>query len=359
MNQDMINSNSEHGTEKSDSSKDYGFIKNKIKHHFTDEELENNSLVGLIDIRTKRYFDNRQREQDIKRLDIPGLQEARAEKSKYYEDRSNSTWQQRLEYMWTPDEYSNFSPELQFVYEATMGSFIIAGLYGSWQESSKIYRIFLEQNKYTMFQHPREAQRALQDRVVLAMVQGGWKAGWRLGLLTGVMTSVCQSLSVIRNSINPLDYAAGGAAAGAVYRLNMGPRGMIGAGVGGAACGLTGGILISILQFVSGETVEERWRKEFKLIEEKKRVREEAISKKDVRGQEIAQEQQERKRIVAPVEDNDTPYSHEEEDWVRTIVIKIRGVFEQLGIIRYTNDSLMTSDSESVDKPNEDKTSNS
>ena len=48
-------------------------------------------------------------------------------------------------------------------------------------------------------QHPREAQRALQDRVVLAMLQGGWRAGWRLGLLTLIFTSTCQSLTVVRS----------------------------------------------------------------------------------------------------------------------------------------------------------------
>lgn len=68
----MINSNSDTTTENSDSSKDHGFIKNKIKKHFTDEELENNSIFGLLDIRTKRYLDQRQIEQDTKRLDVPG-----------------------------------------------------------------------------------------------------------------------------------------------------------------------------------------------------------------------------------------------------------------------------------------------
>ena len=42
---------------------------------------------------------------------------------------------------------------------------------------------------------------------------------------------------------------------------------MIGAGAAGAVCGLSGGLIISLLQLLSGETVEERWRKEFKLIE--------------------------------------------------------------------------------------------
>ena len=64
--------------------------------------------------------------------------------------------------------------------------------------------------------------------------------GWRFGLVTGVFLSVTKSLSVIRNSINPLDYAAGGLAMGAVYRFNMGPRGMVGAGMAGAIYGLRG-----------------------------------------------------------------------------------------------------------------------
>ena len=54
--------------------------------------------------------------------------------------------------MWRPDEYGNLSPELQFVWETSFGSFLVAALFGSYTESAKIYRIFLEQNKYTMFQ---------------------------------------------------------------------------------------------------------------------------------------------------------------------------------------------------------------
>ena len=89
-------------------------------------------------------------------------------------------------------------------------------------------------------------------------------------------------------------------------------------------------------------------------------MREEAVAKKDVRGQEIAHEKQERARVVVPEED--TPYSLEKEDWVRTFVIKMWGVFEQLGIIRYTNDTITFSDNDSdevVNNPSEEKASKS
>ena len=95
--------------------------------------------------------------------------------------------------------------------------------------------------------------------------------GWRFGLVTGVFLSVAQSLTVIRNSINTLDYAAGGLAMGAVYRLNMGPRGMA-----GAIYGLGSGLIVSWIQLVSGESVEDRWNREFITIEQKKHVKEAA-----------------------------------------------------------------------------------
>merc|ERR550532_2401834 len=141
-----------------------------------------------------------------------------------------------------------YSPELEFVKQGTQLGVLLGLCYGSYSESAKVYRIFLEQNKYTMFQHPREAQRALQDRVVLAMMQGGWKFGWRFSLVSATFLSVTQSLTVIRNSINPLDYAAGGLAMGVVYRFNMGPRGMVGAGMAGGIYGLGTGLIVSWIQ---------------------------------------------------------------------------------------------------------------
>jgi hypothetical protein len=37
--------------------------------------------------------------------------------------------------------------------------------------------------------------------------------------------SVSQSMTALRNYINPLDHALAGAAMGAVYRAHMGPKG--------------------------------------------------------------------------------------------------------------------------------------
>ena len=51
---------------------------------------------------------------------------------------------------------------------------------------------------------------------------------------------------------------------GACYRLTAGPRAAIGAAAAGCGLGFVGGVATTLMQWASGETVEERWRREFK-----------------------------------------------------------------------------------------------
>ena len=298
-----------------------------------DKEEVSKSGINLTELPSqidKWLFENSEGSKKPSTYDIPGLEQKKEEKSSYYSDRSNSSWQERLSYMWQTDEYGHYSPELQFVKEGTLLSFLAGAAFGAWQESAKIHRIFLEQNKYTMFQHPREAQRALQDRIVLAMLQGGWRAGWRMGVLTFTMTSVCQSLTVIRNYINPIDYGIGGAAMGAVYRFNMGPRGMIGAGFGGGILGLGAGVVVWSAQALTGESVAERWQREFENMEEQKRLKEEILANKEIRKDLIEEAEMRKQRIIQPEEE--TPYTLAKEDQTRSFIMKISEWLQYLGV---------------------------
>jgi len=246
----------------------------------------------------------------------------------YYNDRTDTTWRERLAFMWELDEHGMFGPELRFVKEATEITFLGGLCFGAYHESAKVYRIFLDQNKYTMFQHPREAQRALQERIVLAILQGGWRVGWRMAVLSFTFTSVVQSMTVIRNYINPLDYALGGGVMGAVYKFHMGPRGMIGAGAGGALFGLQAGIITWCVQKLSGETVAERWAREYGLVKAKKDIEIAKVENKDPR-REIVIEESNKEVITSGVIDTE-----EEEDWVRNITVQVTEWMEKIGIIR-------------------------
>ena len=151
-----------------------------------------------------------------------------------------------------------------------------------------------------------------------------------MGVLTFTMTSVCQSLTVLRNYINPLDYGLGGAAMGAVYRFNMGPRGMLGAGIGGGVLGLGAGIVVWTAQTISGESVAERWQREFQTMEETKRVKEVALANKETRKELIEEEEIKQRKIILPEED--TQYTLGKEDRVRAFIMKISEWLEYLGV---------------------------
>jgi len=250
------------------------------------------------------------------------------ELEKYYSDRSESTWRERLNVMWSVDAYGMKSPEVMFVKQATELSFFLGVCYGAYHESAKVQRIFLEQNKYTMFQHPREAQRAMQERIVLGMVQGGWRSGWRMGVLSFTFTSVCQSLVVMRNYINPLDYAVGGAVMGAVYKFNMGPKGMLGAGVAGSLLGFQAGILTWAFQKFSGETVAEKWEREYGIIREANDLKKDKTVKKDQRL-EIIIEEENKIKPGSWVE-----IEEEEQDWFRNMTVKITELMERIGFLK-------------------------
>ena len=230
------------------------------------------------------------------RHDRAGVEEGAVEQ--FYTAREAFTWRTRLAMMWRVDEWGLPSPELANVRFTTEVGFFGGVAYGAYHESAKVQRMFLEQNKYTMFQHPREAQKAMQDRVFLAMLQGGWRAGWRMGLLAFTFSAVAQSLTAVRNYVNPLDYGAAGAAMGALYKAGMGPRGMVGAGVGGALLGLQGGVLAWALQRLSGITVEERWHMDYLKIQEQNRQEEVRAAEKDARTQVVLKEQEEEEEDV-------------------------------------------------------------
>jgi len=246
----------------------------------------------------------------------------------FYKDRKETTWRERLAIMWTFDELGMFGPELMFVKQATELSLLGGGCYGAYQESAKVYRIFLDQNKYTMFQHPREAQRALQERIVLAILQGGWRVGWRMAVLSFTFTSVVQSMTVIRNYINPFDYALGGGVMGAVYKFHMGPRGMLGAGFGGALFGFQAGVITWCVQKLSGETVAERWSREYALVKERKMIEIAKAENKDPRREIVIEDKEKVKH------DNFNINIAEEEDWFRNITVKITEFLEKVGFIR-------------------------
>jgi len=253
--------------------------------------------------------------------DIVDREGTREKYEEMYRNRSSLTATQRLSLMWRMDELSEMSPELTFVYNTTSFSILAGVAYGTVADSKKTFNQFLEKNKYEMFKHPREAQSALQDRMLLSYMKGAWRYGWRMAIVGFTYSAVSQSMTAARNYVNPLDHALAGSVMGAVYRFNMGPKGMLGAGFIGSVLGLQVGILFWGIQYISGQTVEERWAEEYDYIKQKINSKAEAMRPEDPRDELLGIK-------------TDTDKYLEERDWFRDLIISITDWGKEHGMIR-------------------------
>jgi len=183
-----------------------------------------------------------------------------------YENREELTWKEKIKLMWRRDNYGHLSPELEFVYGATKLSFFLGFVTGAYQDSREVFMKFMEQNKQTMFKHPREAQAILQEQVTYHMLKGGLRVGLKTGIIVTSYVSLCQTAHAIRNYVHPLDHVACGFALGGMYRFMGGPKAMLGAGILGGALGLIDGVSTWSLYKLSGETISERWARELQSI---------------------------------------------------------------------------------------------
>jgi hypothetical protein len=110
---------------------------------------------------------------------------------------------------------------------------------------------------------------------------------------------------------------------------------MIGAGLAGSLVGLQAGILFWLCQRVTGETVEEKWAREFAFNANQRELNEAKRKAKDQRAEKLGIV---RTDISPAVEDGSSESeAGDEYVWMRTLVMKLREVALSLGLI--TDDS--------------------
>jgi len=258
--------------------------------------------------------------------DVVDLSKQNEQLDQMYEDRSNLTWSQRLSLMWRRDSYGNLSPELEQVSQCTVASVVIGGIIGSYLDSQRDMKIFLERNKHEMFRHPREAQSALREKLMLSYMRGFARVGSRTGLMTFLYVSVAQSLAAIRNYINPLDHAIGGASMGMVFKMNMGLKGMAAGGIVGGLLGLQGGCAWWLMYFISGDSVEQRWRREYLYLQNIYKQKDEENKASDLRKEIISDE-----NINHDDEASEKP---EEYDFVMQYALKLKKWLQSVGLMK-------------------------
>ncbi|XP_037924625.1 RPII140-upstream gene protein-like [Hermetia illucens] len=123
-------------------------------------------------------------------------------------------------------------------------------------------------------------KRKLQDTVTVNFAKGGFRWGWRVALFTSSYVGITTCISVYRGKSSMYEYVAAGTLTGAMYKVNLGLRGIaVGGLLGCILGGVAGGLSLAILK-ASGTTMEEvrYWQYKWKLDSDK--AFQEAIKKR-------------------------------------------------------------------------------
>ncbi|XP_063218014.1 RPII140-upstream gene protein [Bacillus rossius redtenbacheri] len=177
-------------------------------------------------------------------------------KSVLEDDNNKPTGWDRLYQMFSVDEFGTHSPELHVVYQAGFYGAFIGACIGGFLGSKAAYLNFMDTNQATAFKSHLDAKKKLQDQVTISFARGAFKWGWRLGLFSGSYMLVSTALSVYRGKSSVLEYVAAGCVTGALYKFNLGPRGMLVGGLMGSVLGLmAGGCSLALLD-MTGASIE-------------------------------------------------------------------------------------------------------
>ncbi|XP_059612476.1 RPII140-upstream gene protein [Phlebotomus argentipes] len=169
----------------------------------------------------------------------------------------DDTGMDRLRTMFSLDADEYISPELQSIKQAGLTGLFIGVLYGGFIRSRKAYLDFMERNDATSFTSHWDAKKQLQNEVTTNFAKGAWRWGWRLGLFSTTYVGFITMFSVYRGKSTIFEYSLAGLTAGALYKMNLGLRGMMAGGFAGCLLGTVGGVVsLSILK-VSGMSMEE------------------------------------------------------------------------------------------------------
>lgn len=115
----------------------------------------------------------------------------------FYQDRSQSSWQERVKIMWVPSDEGDYSPELNMVRTSTIFSGLAGASAGVILKASDARKKFMTQNRHEIFENSLVAERKLLDIMAWTGIKNGFAWGWRCAAMTLIFTGGTLRLSLI------------------------------------------------------------------------------------------------------------------------------------------------------------------
>ncbi|XP_051915252.1 complex I assembly factor TIMMDC1, mitochondrial isoform X1 [Hippocampus zosterae] len=168
----------------------------------------------------------------------------------------------RIKDLFQKDATQGYPEEVTSVVKSGLVASLAGLIYGGLPAARHARQRYIQLSQAELYTSRVEAVRSVHHAAIRGFVRYGLRWSWRVAAFVSLFNSVTTGLSVYRDKYTLGNYAAAGAVTGGLFRLNLGPRGLVAGTIIGAALGIPTGAVIISMHSLTGESPRERRRRE-------------------------------------------------------------------------------------------------
>ncbi|XP_034007110.1 complex I assembly factor TIMMDC1, mitochondrial [Trematomus bernacchii] len=174
---------------------------------------------------------------------------------------ANTGWG-RIKDLFEMDEKHTYPEELTSVIKSGVVGALAGLLYGGVPAARHARQSYIQVSQAELYSSRVEAVRSAHSAAIRGFVRYGWRWSWRVAAFVTLFNSVSTGLSVYRDKNAVSHYVAAGAVTGGLFRLNLGPGGLLAGTLIGVVLGLPTGALIVGMRSMAGDNSRDQRRRE-------------------------------------------------------------------------------------------------
>ncbi|KAL2087628.1 hypothetical protein ACEWY4_016456 [Coilia grayii] len=170
----------------------------------------------------------------------------------------------RIKDLFDTTDGNRYSEEVTNVIKSGVMAALVGLVYGGLPGARHARKRFIKLSQAEVYSSRVEAVRSAHNAAIRGFLRYGWRWSWRVAAFVMLFNTVSTGLCVYRDTNALGYYAVAGAVTGGVFRMSLGPAGMLAGSVIGGLLGLPAGALIVGVQSLGGETLRDKRRRERK-----------------------------------------------------------------------------------------------
>ncbi|CAG0886086.1 unnamed protein product [Cyprideis torosa] len=168
-----------------------------------------------------------------------------------------TAWE-RLQLLFKLDDYGNLHPELFAVKDGFFVGALVGAVGGGFKYANEAYTKFLRTHNAEMFQSFQQANRKMQDTVLLAFAKGAVTWGSKIGIFSALFFTFSTIITVVRNKAGFMEFPIAGAATGALFNLSQGLLAAYSGSIVGMILGCVPGVVNLSQAYVTNISIQEK-----------------------------------------------------------------------------------------------------